>query len=119
MSSPQFPNYLIANRKRLALSQEEVAFLLGTETGEKVCRHERFLQVPDLETALAYEAIFQRSARELFGGLFRRIEKEVAARAKILTTRPDRRKPNQRSVRKRQVLGNIAAMQSNNPLTLS
>src|SRR5436190_14928532 len=27
-----------ANRKRLALSQDEVAFLLGTKSGAKVCR---------------------------------------------------------------------------------
>src|SRR6058998_2773242 len=92
MTSPRLPNYLRANRKRLALSQNEVAFLLGTQSGAKVCRYERFVREPSLETAFAFEAIFQRSARELFGGLYQKIEKEVAARAKVLTYKKDRRK---------------------------
>jgi transcriptional regulator with XRE-family HTH domain len=83
MASPQLPNYLIRNRKRLALSQTEVAFLIGARSGEKVSRHERFLRVPNLETALAYEAIYKRSISELFPGLYQKVEQEVAVRAKI------------------------------------
>src|ERR1039458_10278598 len=78
----QFSNYLRSNRKRLALSQGEVAFLLGTQSGAKVCRYERFVREPSLETALAFEAIFQRSVSELFPGLYQKVEQEVAARAK-------------------------------------
>src|SRR2546422_8231312 len=85
MSSPQLPNYLRSNRKRLALSQDEVAFLLGTQSGAKVCRYERFAREPSLETALAFEAIFQRPASELFGGLYQKVQQEVAARAKTLS----------------------------------
>ncbi len=114
MSKLQLPNYLRANRKRLALSQDEMAFLLGTETGERVCRHERFLQAPGLEAALAYEVIFRKPVRELFNGLFRRIENEVAARARSLANRPDGSKPGQRSDRKRQAVRAIAAMPLNN-----
>src|SRR5712691_258127 len=97
MISPQLPNYLRANRKRLALSQDEVAFLLGTQSGAKVCRYERFVREPSLETAFAFEAVFQRPAREIFGGLYQKIEKEVAARAKLLTYKKDRRKPNRQT----------------------
>ena len=85
MTSSQLPNYLRANRKRLGLSQDEVAFLLGTQSGAKVCRYERFKRAPALETAFAFEAIFRRPARELFCGLYQKIEQEVAARAKTLT----------------------------------
>jgi len=86
-STSLLPNYLLANRKRLALSQDEVAFLLGTQSGAKVSRHERFVREPSLKTALAYEAIYQRSASELFSGLYREVEREVAARARTLEAR--------------------------------
>src|SRR5688572_4692979 len=108
MISPQLPNYLRANRKRLALSQDEVAFLLGTQSGAKVCRYERFAREPSLETAFAFEAIFQKPAHELFGGLYQKIEKEVAVRAKILIHKPDRRKPSRQTAHKRQTLTEIA-----------
>src|SRR6266576_1911691 len=107
MSSPQLPNYLRANRKRLALSQDDVAFLLGTRSGAKVCRYERFVREPSLQTALAYEAIFKKSVRELFGGLYQKAEREVAERAKILAEKKDD-KPNRRSERRQQAIVELA-----------
>ena len=89
---------------------------MGTQSGAKVCRYERFVREPSLETALAYEAIFQRPVRELFGGLYQRIEKEVAARAKTLTYKKERHKPNRQTAQKRQTLLDIAARQSGNSL---
>jgi len=113
MSSP-LPNYLQTHRNRLALSQEEVAFLLGFQ-GEgkaiKVCRDEKFARMPTLEAALAYEVIYDRPVSELFAGLHQQIEKEVAARAKILTFRKDR-KNNRLTAHKRQALTRLAAGQS-------
>jgi transcriptional regulator with XRE-family HTH domain len=113
MASSRLPNYLLTNRKRLALSQADVAFLLGTRGGTKMCRYERFVRVPSLETALALEVIFQKPARELFAGLYQKIEGEVAARAKAMTYRTDMRKPDRETTRKRQVLTNIATRQLN------
>ena len=78
------PNHLRAHRKRLGLSQADIAFLLGVESGAKVCRYERFVSDPSLETALACEAIFKRPLRELFAGHYQNIEKEVARRARKL-----------------------------------
>ena len=109
MTSPQLPNYLKANRKRLALSQDEVAFLLGAQTGTKVCRYERFVREPSLETALAYEAIFKTSASELFGGLYQKVEREVAERAKMLAARNGHGRAGAQTVRKRQSLVELAA----------
>ena len=109
MTSPQLPNYLRANRKRLALSQDEVAFLLGAQTGTKVCRYERFVREPSLETALAYEAIFKTSASELFGGLYQKVEREVAERAKKLAARNGHGRPGAPTARKRQSLAELAA----------
>jgi len=102
MTSPQLSNYLLSNRKCLTLSQEEVAFLLGNKGGAKVSRYERFSREPNLETALALEVIFQRSASELFSGLYQKVEQEVIERAKTLA---DREKLN---ARKRQIFINIA-----------
>jgi transcriptional regulator with XRE-family HTH domain len=104
----KLPNYLRSNRKRLALSQEEVAFLLGNQGGSKVCRYERFAREPSLETALAFEVIFQRPASELFGGLYQKIEQEVAVRAKTLTHKIDHGKPNRLTAHKHQILTSIA-----------
>ena len=83
-------NYLRINRKRRTLSQEEVAFLLGAkgmDKGIKVCRDENLTRTPSLADALAYEVIYGKPIRELFAGLYERIEEEVAERAKILRHR--------------------------------
>src|SRR2546423_4718168 len=101
MPSSQLPNYLRANRKRLALSQDEVAFLLGSQSGAKVCRYERFVREPSLATALAYEAIFKRSVSELFGGSYQKVEREVAKHAKTLKARNGGR-PGAQTSRKRE-----------------
>src|ERR1700733_14082467 len=97
----RFPHYLKSNRKRAALSQAEVSFLLGTRGEAKVSRYERFLRTPSLETALALEAIFQKPISELFGGLYQEVQGEVTARAKILGHRIDRGKPGRRTERRR------------------
>ena len=87
-------NYLRPNRRRLSLSQEEVAFLLGvcgTDRGIKVSRDENLNRRPNLETALAYEAIYGIPIRELFAGLYAQVERDVAERTKILRHRKNRK----------------------------
>jgi transcriptional regulator with XRE-family HTH domain len=111
---PQLPNYLLSNRKRLALSQEDVAFLLGTRGSSQISRYERFARNPSLETALAYEAILQTPARELFGGIYRRVQKQVAARAKTLTHRIERKQSTRRRHRRRESLASIINQSVNN-----
>lgn len=103
----QFSNYLRSHRKRLALSQDEVAFLLGVLSGAKVSRYEKFTRVPSLETALAFEAIFQRPASELFAGLNQKVQQDVVARAKSLLQKVDRGKPDDKTALRRQMLAAI------------
>ncbi len=110
--SSTLPNYLLAERKRLALSQKEVAYLLGAESGAKVCRYERFVREPGLQTALAYEVIFQKSASELFAGLYRKMEHDVAARARVLARRTENQKASRYTSRKQNVLALIALSSS-------
>lgn len=112
MTWPQSPNHLVSNRKRLALSQADVAYLIGAESGEKVCRHEAFIRVPTLETALAYEAIYKRSVSDLFPGLYQKIEREVAARAGALAKKTDRRRKNKRASYRRATLLSLAGTQT-------
>ena len=121
MSSLPLTNYLRSNRKRLALTQEEVAFLLGVkgeDRGVKVCRDERLAREPSLSVALAYEVIYGKPVRELFAGVFERIEQDVAARAKILRFRKDRT-PGERVSYRRQMLNALAARQSGKSLNSS
>jgi transcriptional regulator with XRE-family HTH domain len=112
MAAPQLPNYLRAHRKRLGLSQEEVSYLLGAKNAAKVCRYERFVRGSSLEAALACEAVFLRPASELFAGLYQKIAKEVAMRAKLLARRNARRKSNRRTLRKHDSLATIASAHS-------
>jgi transcriptional regulator with XRE-family HTH domain len=113
MPSSHLTNYLRTHRKRLNLSQEEVAFMLGfrgQDKGIKVCRDENLARTPSLQMALAYEAIYGQPVRELFAGLYEQIEKEVAERAKFLTYRKER-KPN---LKRQEALANLIAKSSVN-----
>ena len=104
MSSTRLPNYLRAHRKRLELSQDEVAYLLGAESGAKVCRYERFAREPSLQTALACEAVFHRPVGELFAGTFSEVGRAVGGRAQKLLARVDREKSKARASRRRATL---------------
>ena len=95
---------------RLALSQDEVAFLLGAQSGTNVSRYERFVREPTLETALAYEAIFKTSVSELFSGVYQKVEREVAERAKILAEKSDSGRPGAHTARKREAFAELAAV---------
>src|SRR3954464_4298773 len=100
--SPHLPNHLRAHRKRLALSQDDVSFLLGVRSGAKACRYERFLRQPGLETALAYVAIFQKQIHDLFPGLYEQIRQRVVMRARILCRKVENSPSDPNSVRKQQ-----------------
>src|SRR5260370_17003351 len=58
-------NYLETYRKRTALSQKEVAFLLGAQSGAKVCRYERFWEHPQFKTLMAYQTLSPVPVRHL------------------------------------------------------
>lgn len=108
-------NYLRANRKRLGLSQDDVAFLLGCDSGAKVCRYEQMNREPNLKTALAFEVVFQRQPSELLPGAYQKIAKDVVKRAKALLRRIERQPPSRPRERKRQALENIINGSQNQP----
>jgi len=78
MATRKLENYLRTYRKRSGLTQREMAFLLGCQTGAQVSRYEKRRRVPPLQTALACEAIFGIPVSELFAGLREEAEKEIA-----------------------------------------
>jgi transcriptional regulator with XRE-family HTH domain len=85
MATHYLTNYLRTYRKRLGLSEDEIAFLLECKSGAKVSRHEHFGRDPSLRTALAYEAIFQVPVRELFAGIYQTVEQNTLKQIRTLS----------------------------------
>ncbi len=74
MALTKLPNYFRTHRKRAYLSQNDVAYFLGGQNGSKICRYENFSRLPSPETIFAYEVLFKAPARELFAGVYNRVE---------------------------------------------
>jgi transcriptional regulator with XRE-family HTH domain len=98
--SKKLENYLRAHRKRSGLSQDEVAFLLGSRSGTKVSRYESFARTPGLRTALALAVIFRASAREIFAGLFEEEAQRAASQARLLSARLSEDNASRKTTRK-------------------
>jgi transcriptional regulator with XRE-family HTH domain len=84
MPTPKLPNYIRRYRKRACLTQEEVAFILGSKSSASVSRHERFKQTPDLPTLLAYEMLFRTPVRNLFSSTHEEIAQKLRHRIQLL-----------------------------------
>lgn len=67
-------------RKSSGLSQKELTHILGFRSEVAVSRHERSDSVPDLLTALGYEAIFQVPVSELFPGMYQTVAMGIEER---------------------------------------
>lgn len=106
--SHRLPNYLRTFRKRAGFSQDEIAFLLGVQSGSKVCRYERFVREPSPQAIFAYEVIFNTAAEQLFGGAYEQVEKKVAKRAALLTRRISNLEPNRFTAKKVKFLRSIS-----------
>jgi transcriptional regulator with XRE-family HTH domain len=101
-------NYLRTHRKRASLSQAEIAFLVGTSSGAKICRYENAKRQPSLETALAYEALFGVPLRELFAGVYQKVEGETRWRAQEVSSRLEHVPRTSRTVRKLAAMSLVA-----------
>lgn len=66
MTQGTFKNYLRTCRKKLDISQAEVAAILGLESPEMVSRWERGLAVPTLEESIALRVLFKKRFEELW-----------------------------------------------------
>ncbi len=83
MSTP-LPHYLRTYRKNSGLSQVDVAFLLGSQSGARVSRYEHHHRQPTLETAVGYCVLFDARIAELFAGLYDDIADDICRRAGLL-----------------------------------
>lgn len=97
-------NYLRAHRKRSALSQDELAFLLGCNGSARISRYERGKQTPHLRLVLGYELLFRTPVRELYGGEAVKVKDNLRKRAKILIRRLKKAGVNSLNCRKLEVL---------------
>src|SRR2546428_14129385 len=61
-----------------------MAYLLGVRSGTKVSRYERFSRVPNLETALAFEALYHLPVADLFAGVADDRARDGLRRARLL-----------------------------------
>jgi transcriptional regulator with XRE-family HTH domain len=100
-------NRLRALRKRLALSQSQLAFLLGVGSGSKISRYEKCVRKPGLITILALEVIFQKPGSELFARLYREVQKTVAVRARLLSRKLQVQNPVSVSQTQRETLARL------------
>ncbi len=67
-------------RLNSGLTQKELAHLLGFGSEVPISRHERSKTVPNLLTALGYQAIFRVAVSELFPGLYQTGEAGIEER---------------------------------------
>jgi len=104
MHLDKLPNYLRTYRRRAGLTQDEVAYLLGNESGTQVSRYERFARQPSLRTVVAYEVIFRAPALELFAGLAQRVAEVTLRRAHSLADRLHSANPDRLTLKKLQFL---------------
>jgi transcriptional regulator with XRE-family HTH domain len=104
MAHSKLQNYLRTHRKRSGLSQQELAFLLGCRSGAKVSRYESFARQPIIQTVFAYELLFGTPSRELFAGIFQRVEEETLRRVQVLRLKLQQAKPRRRTNRKLEFL---------------
>jgi transcriptional regulator with XRE-family HTH domain len=102
--SAQLPNYIRTYRKRARLTQEDVAFIIGSKSGAGISRHERFKQTPDLQTLFAYEMLFRTPVRNLFDGTHRKVERKLLRRIRLLIRKLRETGHGRRAQRKVEVL---------------
>src|SRR5262249_42291504 len=100
-------HYLRAHRKGAGLSQSEVGYLLGWQSGAKVSKFERFVWQPSLPVACAYQVMFNTPVSELFDGIFQEAQRRTVQRARIMLLSLDRAKLDRVTLRKIRTLQEI------------
>jgi transcriptional regulator with XRE-family HTH domain len=79
-------HYLRSERRRDGFTQDDIAALLGVPWKSRIAWYERG-NLPPVETALAYQAIYGKPVSDLLGGAYDRIALAVRQRAQGLLTK--------------------------------
>ena len=77
---PRIKTYVRPLRRRWALTQRELAFLIGVRNGAVVSRIERLKRPPSLPVTFACMLVFGAAPPELFPGLISQIHDDVLRR---------------------------------------
>jgi hypothetical protein len=86
-----------------------VVFLLGCQSGAKVSLYERFGRKPSLETAFGYDAVFGALSRDLFAGIFQKVEEKIKKRAQLLSRELNEAKRDRITIQKLKILRSIVS----------
>lgn len=92
-------------RRRSGLTQRDLGLLLGFVDGCEVGRYERFSRLPNAQSLLACQAIFDVDARMLFPDMYKEVEQLAVKRALRLR---EQLPPVQRFQYRREILAAIA-----------
>lgn len=84
MYQQKLGSYLRAHRKRVGLTQRQLAMVVGIKNKTQISRHERMHVLPPLLTAFAYEAVLDVPLGEMFAGVRQQIHTEVDERLRTL-----------------------------------
>jgi transcriptional regulator with XRE-family HTH domain len=87
MGNQPLPQYLRMHRRRAALTQPELASLLGFATRSKVVAYERGPVQRSARDLLAYAIVFNTHLGEMFEGAHRATYKQIGRRASKLLDR--------------------------------
>lgn len=82
--------YLRTHRRKWALTQEELAFLLGRKSSTQVSRLEQGKRIPGMDIVLACEVLFGVTPSSFFPKFYADIEEAVLSRAAMLYKRLDK-----------------------------
>ena len=106
-------NYVRTCRQRHALTEDDLAFLMGQRCGTVVSKLENGARVPPLAGALALQVIFGLPPKSIFPEFYEHVEDQVMARARDLYEQlEDQTDP--RSVAKRELLEAMARRREDN-----
>jgi transcriptional regulator with XRE-family HTH domain len=94
---------------RGGLTQDEMAFLLGCQSGAKVSRYERLSRNPNLMIIFAYQVIFGILPHELVPGIYQKVEHAIVERAERLSQKLVKSTGSPRSHQKIQALNAISS----------
>jgi transcriptional regulator with XRE-family HTH domain len=82
--APRIKTYVRPLRRRWALTQRELAFLIGVKNGAAVSRIERLKRSPSLPVTFACALVFGTAPPELFPALISKIHDDVLRRVSEL-----------------------------------
>jgi transcriptional regulator with XRE-family HTH domain len=102
-------HYLRNERKRLGLTQADIAALLGVHWKTRVSRYEREPALPPLDAGLAYQAIYGKPVSEIFSGASAKVRANVRDRARQLIAKLPASTSRPGELRRKRSLERIAA----------